>query len=51
MVIKLAGSKSVELEEKVDSTLIGGYILRVGDRQIDGSIRNQLNEMRMALLN
>jgi F-type H+-transporting ATPase subunit delta len=38
--------KQVELHEKVDATLIGGYILRVGDRQIDDSIRNGIRKLR-----
>ena len=51
MVLKMTGNKSVELEEKIDSKLIGGYVLRVGDQQIDGSIRNQLNEIRLQFMN
>lgn len=51
MVIQSTGGKTVELEEKLDSNLIGGYVLRLGDRQVDGSIRNQLNELRLKFLN
>ncbi len=51
MVTKTTGGKLVELEEKVDSKLIGGYVLRVGDQQIDGSIRNRLNELRLQFMN
>jgi F-type H+-transporting ATPase subunit delta len=51
MVMKTTGGKLVELEEKIDQKLIGGYILRVGDQQIDGSIRSQLNELRLQFLN
>ncbi|GAB2788496.1 F0F1 ATP synthase subunit delta [Rhabdobacter roseus] len=46
MVAEATG-KTVELEEKVDDRLIGGYILRVGDRQIDASLRSRLNELRL----
>ena len=46
-----ATGKTVELEEKVDAKLIGGYILRVGDRQIDSSIKKQLNDLKLTLLN
>src|SRR5882757_1090019 len=35
MVMKLSTRKQVELVEKVDKDLIGGFILNVGDRQID----------------
>lgn len=51
MVTKTTGCKSVELEEKLDSKLIGGYVLRLGDRQVDGSIRSQLNDIRLKFLN
>lgn len=51
MVTKTVGGKTVELEEKIDTKLIGGYVLRAGDRQIDASLRNKLNEVRMGLLN
>ncbi|GAB4017971.1 ATP synthase F1 subunit delta [Spirosoma koreense] len=51
MVMKTTGGKVVELDEKIDPKLIGGYVLRVGDQQIDGSIRNQLNELRLQFLN
>lgn len=51
MVTKTVGGKTVELEEKIDPKLIGGYVLRAGDRQIDASLRNKLNEIRMGLLN
>ncbi len=49
MVLKTTGAKSVELHEKVDPTLIGGYVLRMGDEQLDASLRNQLNQVRMQL--
>lgn len=36
----------VEIIEKIDKSLIGGYILRLGDRQIDASIKNKLNQLK-----
>ena len=47
----LTGGKTVELEEKQDDKLIGGYILRMGDRQIDASLRSQLNDLRLTFMN
>ncbi len=41
-----ATGKKVELQEKVDKSLIGGYILRVGDRQIDESIKGKLQKLQ-----
>ncbi|GAB3998035.1 F0F1 ATP synthase subunit delta [Spirosoma daeguense] len=51
MVAKTTGGKLVELDEKIDTRLIGGYVLRVGDQQVDGSIRSQLNDLRLKFLN
>ena len=45
MVAKISG-KSVELSERIDKSLIGGYILRVGDKQIDESISSRLTELK-----
>lgn len=41
--------KSVSLVEKVDKDLIGGFIIKVGDRQIDESIQTKLNTLRREL--
>jgi F-type H+-transporting ATPase subunit delta len=46
LVKKLSNMKQVELEEKVDRDLIGGFILNVGDRQIDASIKNKLKVLK-----
>jgi F-type H+-transporting ATPase subunit delta len=47
VVRKLSDKKQVEIEEKVDKDLIGGFILNVGDRQIDASIRSKLSRMKV----
>lgn len=39
------GASKVEFEIKVDPDIIGGYIYRVGDRRLDGSVRRQLREL------
>lgn len=41
----------VELSEKVDPTLIGGFKLRVGDRMIDASVFQSLRTMHRNLTN
>jgi len=41
--------KPVVLKPKVDSSLIGGVIIRVGDKLIDGSIRNKLLALKRDL--
>jgi F-type H+-transporting ATPase subunit delta len=43
----MSGKARVELKEKLDPELIGGFVLRVGDRQVDDSVRNRLSDLRM----
>lgn len=48
-VIKKAESlsgKKVELEEKIDESIIGGMILRVKDQRFNGSIAHQLKSLK-----
>jgi F-type H+-transporting ATPase subunit delta len=42
---KLAGGQ-VDLVEKVDASLIGGFILKVGDKQIDSAIANRIKALK-----
>jgi len=41
--------KPVVLKPKVDSSVIGGIIIRVGDKVIDGSIRSKLASLKKEL--
>lgn len=41
-VKKSAGFENVELEEKVDADLIGGFVLQVGDQLVDASVAYDL---------
>jgi F-type H+-transporting ATPase subunit delta len=45
-LVKKSASSEVELEEKVDKSLIGGFVLRIGDKQVDASILRKLQELR-----
>lgn len=42
-------AESVSLAENVDTAIIGGAILQIGDRIIDGSVRTRLSNMRRSL--
>jgi F-type H+-transporting ATPase subunit delta len=39
----------LEVEEKIDESLIGGFVVRMGDQQIDASVANQLNNLKQRL--
>lgn len=41
-MVASATGKKVELERKVDEELIGGFVLTVGDKQVDTSVKTQL---------
>jgi F-type H+-transporting ATPase subunit delta len=45
-VKELTGSTSVTLENDIDASIIGGFILRVGDLQYNASIANQLGNIK-----
>lgn len=49
LVTQQTGLTEVQLTEKVDPELIGGFVLRVGDNQIDDSVRTSLRRMRTSL--
>ena len=38
--------KDIEVESIVDDTIIGGFILRIGDIQYNASISNQLSKLK-----
>ena len=40
-----AGS-DIEIEERIDPELIGGFVLRLEDRQIDASVASRIKELR-----
>ena len=39
----------IALQTDVDESLIGGLVVRVGDRLIDGSVRGRLERLRNQL--
>jgi F-type H+-transporting ATPase subunit delta len=50
-LVSKATGKNVNLKEKVNVDLIGGYVLRVGDKQIDTSVKRKLNDLKVGFLN
>ena len=49
-LLETAGYKSMELHYDVDPSIIGGMIIRVGDRVVDSSIRTRLDGLTKQLL-
>lgn len=45
---RLASSlgKSISLSSRIDPSLLGGFVIRIGDTVYDGSVSNRLNRMR-----
>ena len=44
-------SHQVVLDHKVDESIIGGFILRVGDRQLNASVASRLQEIKREIIN
>lgn len=49
-VVDLTGKKVV-VENKVDATILGGFVLRVGDLQYDASISSKLSNLKREFTN
>jgi F-type H+-transporting ATPase subunit delta len=47
LVKRYNDKKQVELIEKVDPEMIGGFVLNIGDRQIDASIKNKIKALKL----
>ncbi|MBC3540562.1 ATP synthase F1 subunit delta [Rufibacter sediminis] len=46
MVVERTGGMKVELQEVVNPAVVGGYILRIGDQQIDNSVRTNVQKLK-----
>ena len=47
--LKASLGKDVDLEERVDATLLGGLVVKIGSRMIDSSLRTKLNSLKHAM--
>lgn len=47
IVKDISGLKEVELIEKINPEIIGGFILKVNDRQLDESLNSKLKALRL----
>ncbi|WPR75389.1 ATP synthase F1 subunit delta [Algoriphagus sp. NG3] len=46
VVKEISGKRSVQLVEKINPDLVGGYILTVNDRQLDESLSSKLRQLK-----
>lgn len=49
-LLKTTGYKSFDMNYLVDKELIGGMVIRIGDRVVDSSIKTKLSELTKELL-
>ena len=47
--LKASLGKDVALATNVDPALIGGLVVKVGSRMLDGSLRTKLNSLKLAM--
>jgi F-type H+-transporting ATPase subunit delta len=47
--LKASLGKDVTLDAKVDPSLIGGLVVKVGSRMIDGSLKTKLNSLKLVM--
>jgi|AntRauTorcE11897_2_1112592.scaffolds.fasta_scaffold13787_2 F-type H+-transporting ATPase subunit delta len=45
-IVKESHNGTVELHEAVDASLVGGFILKVGDQRIDASVASKLRKLK-----
>lgn len=45
----VTGGKDVDIDVKIDPTIIGGLIVKVGSRMVDTSLRTKLNSIKFAM--
>jgi F-type H+-transporting ATPase subunit delta len=43
---ELTGGKEIEIAVKIDPAIIGGLVVQLGSRMVDGSLRTKLNSLR-----
>ena len=48
--LKKLTKKDVYMRTRVDESILGGAVVRVGDKVLDGSVRSKLNQLRKQML-
>jgi F-type H+-transporting ATPase subunit delta len=45
----VSGGHSIDLDVRIDSTIIGGLIVKLGSRMVDASLKTKLNAIKQAM--
>ena len=48
-IAKLSGAKEVVVTEKIEKSLLGGVVIRYGDKVLDGSLKGSLQDLKSSL--
>ena len=48
-ISEVVGGNKISLSMKVDESLIGGLIVKIGSKMIDSSIKTKLNRLEIAM--
>ena len=53
VLVKIAtfSDKKITIENTIDESIIGGFILRIGDKQYNASVANRLQVLKRELSN
>ena len=49
-LLETTGFSKLNVNYKVDKTLIGGVVIKIGDRVVDSSVKTSLETLRKSLL-
>jgi len=47
--VKPAVKGEIELTEKIDEEILGGFVVKIGNTQVDASVANQLKNLKQRL--
>ena len=49
-IVGLSGAKEIELKQKVDKSILGGAIIKYGDKVVDGSLKTRLLSLKERMI-
>ena len=47
--LKASGGRTVAVSTKIDPSILGGLIVRVGSRMVDSSLKSQLQRLKLVM--